>query len=93
MESIYKQESAKADGAVILTANIRDSLEGATAFMNSRGYTVPVLLDAHYGNSMLYGVSGVPMTVFIDRKGIIRYIKLGPFKSLSEIQKDLGKIT
>ena len=53
---------------------------------------MPVLLDAHYGNSMLYGVSGVPMTVFINRKGIIRYIKLGPFANLSEIQKDLGKI-
>jgi hypothetical protein len=60
--------------------------------VNSRGYTVPVLLDAHYGTSMLYGVSGVPMTVFIDRKGIIKYIKLGPFANLSEIRNDLGKI-
>jgi cytochrome c biogenesis protein CcmG/thiol:disulfide interchange protein DsbE len=61
--------------------------------MNSHGYTVPVLLDSHYGNSMLYGVSGVPMTFFIDRKGIIKYIKVGPFTSLSEIQHDIDKIT
>ncbi len=61
--------------------------------MNSHGYTVPVLLDARFGNSMLYGVSGVPMTVFINRNGIIKYIKLGPFANLAEMQKDIGKIT
>ena len=61
--------------------------------MNSHGYTMPVLLDAHYGTSMLYGVSGVPMTFFIDKNGIIKYIKLGAFASLSEIQHDLDKTT
>ncbi len=33
------------------------------------------------------------MTFFIDRKGIIKYIKVGPFTSLSEIQHDIDKIT
>jgi hypothetical protein len=57
--------------------------------MASHGYTVPVLQDIHYGMSMEYGVSGIPITFFIDSKGIIEYIQRGAFVSISQIQQDL----
>ena len=59
------------------------------SFMASHSYTLPVLQDAHYGYSMEYGVSGIPMAFFIDRDGIIRYIQLGAFVSVSQIQNEL----
>jgi hypothetical protein len=61
--------------------------------MNSKGYTVPVLLDAHYGSSLLYGVSGIPATFFIDKNGVIKNIKRGELISESEIQYELDKLT
>ncbi len=35
---------------------------------------------------------GVPETYFIDRQGILRYIKIGPFASLAEIQAILDPL-
>jgi hypothetical protein len=93
IQAAYIQETAATDGARVLTLNVRESGEDITSFMNSHFYTVPVLLDAHYGTSLLYGVSGIPMTFFIDRDGIIKYIKRGAFLSQSEIQYGLGKIS
>ncbi len=57
--------------------------------MASHGYIMPVLQDVHYGMSMEYGVSGVPMTFFIDRDGIIRYIQWGAYSNIFQIQHDL----
>ena len=93
MQSMYQQESAKANGAVILAINSHDSVQAVTDFMNSNGYTVPVLLDTGYDVAVQYGVSGIPATFFINGLGIIKYIQLGEFTSLSEIQQDLDKIT
>ena len=59
--------------------------------MNSHGYTLPVLLDAYSGMSMKYGVSAIPMTVFIGRDGIIKVIHRGAYSSLAQIMKDLAK--
>jgi len=61
--------------------------------MISNSYDFPVLMDSDAAVTRLYAVSGVPITFFIDRNGIIQYIKRGSFTSLSEIQSDLDKIT
>ena len=59
--------------------------------MQSHNYSVTVLLDGSAA-AMDYGVSGVPMAFFIGRDGIIKYVKLGAFSSLSDMQNDLNKI-
>lgn len=60
--------------------------------MQSHGYTVPVLLDDASAVALNYGISGIPTTVFIDRAGIIKYIKMGEILSLNELQSDMDKI-
>ena len=60
--------------------------------MESNGYTIPVLLDRHFGTSLIYGVTGIPMTVFIDGEGVIRFIRRGAFSSEAEMQLELDKI-
>ena len=61
--------------------------------MNSNGYTVPALLDTNAGVAMKYGIAGTPTTFFINSAGVIKYIQVGGFSSLSQIQSDLSKIT
>jgi len=92
IQSKYNQEAPKASGVVILTLNIRESSQEITDFMDAHGYSMPVLLDTDAGVALQYGVSGIPTTFFIDRAGVIKYIKRGEFLSLSELQNDLNKI-
>jgi len=92
LEAAFRQESAKVDGAVFLTVNVQDSSAKARAFMNSNGYTLPVLMDAGGRVARAYQVSAIPVTFFIDRTGTIRYVKFGMFLSLGEINAVLETI-
>ena len=61
--------------------------------MQANSYDVPVLLDTNDAVAVEYGVSGIPITFFIGRDGIIKYIKRGEFISDGELQNDLNKIS
>lgn len=67
------------DGLVVLAVNLtaQDSLPAVQSFVNDLSITVPVVLDTD-GRvaTQLYRLYGVPMTVVIDRDGIImdRYL-------------------
>jgi hypothetical protein len=37
-------------------------------------------------------MSGVPETYFIDRDGVLRYVKIGPFASVNEIKSILDPL-
>ena len=45
--------------------------EAVEAFFKDAGTALPVLLDANGATSKLYGITGVPETFVIDRKGVI----------------------
>ncbi len=91
-EALYKQESARADGAAVLSMNIYEGAEAVSSFMASNSYTMPVLLDRNFGTSLIYGVTGIPMTFFIDGDGVIRFIQRGAFSNQAAMQRELGKI-
>jgi peroxiredoxin len=70
LERLYK--SANQPGFAILTVNI-DQQAGDVVrnFLNRNGYTFPVLLDRSNQVSSAYGVSGIPATFLIGRRGDI----------------------
>jgi peroxiredoxin len=76
----------------MLTINSGESKQFLVSFMQNDEYDFPVLLDTDYSVKQLYGVSGIPMTFFIDHSGVIQYIKRGMFISLNELQNALNKI-
>ncbi len=92
LEAAFRQESEKADGVVFLTVNVQDTSSTARTFMNNNGYTMPVLMDIGGRVAQAYNVSAIPVTYFIDRTGTIRYVKLGMFSSLNEINIVLDTI-
>ena len=61
-------------------------------FVKKYGLTFPVLLDITQDVSLEYYVRAIPTTFFIDREGIIREIRIGPFSSVTEIERSLRKI-
>ena len=66
---------------VILTINgiEQDSLSGAQEMISELGLTFPVILDEGATIWETYRVLFLPTTFFIDKDGVIRYIKLGEF--------------
>jgi len=65
-------------GLVVLAVNELEDLPKVKAHIQEHGHTFPVLLDPDNHVANLYGVFGLPVTVFIDQNGRVQeYIKGG----------------
>ncbi|MDA0737366.1 MAG: TlpA disulfide reductase family protein [Nitrospirae bacterium] len=68
----------KAKGLVVLAVNELEEIDQVRAHIVEYGHTFPVLLDPDNDVANLYGVYGLPVTVFIDQQGIVQeYLKGG----------------
>ena len=54
---------------VNLTDGNQETVESASSFIESQGYTFPVYYDTDIDAAMVYGVSAVPVSYFIDAEG------------------------
>ena len=63
---------------VILTILFNDATRRAFQFMKKNNLNLPLLLDGKLEVSNIYGVTGVPETYIIDKKGVLRRKIIGP---------------
>lgn len=86
-------EEYAARGLTILAVNFGDeSVRDVTKYFNDLGLTFAAVLDPGQKISTRYGIFGLPTTFFIDKDGVIQYIKIGPFLTKEEIAKRLESI-
>jgi len=64
-------------GVILIGVNIQDKEEPAKKFLARFGHTFPNAPDLAGRVSVDYGVYGVPETFFIDRKGQVRFKRVG----------------
>ncbi len=81
------------EGLVVLAIDIGESSSTVKEFVNKYGLTFPVLLDRTQDVFLEYYARSIPTTFFIDREGIIREVRIGPFSSVIEIERSLKKIS
>jgi cytochrome c biogenesis protein CcmG, thiol:disulfide interchange protein DsbE len=62
----------------IVTILYKDDLNAALSFMKERGYTFPVYLNPDEYAAKMFGITGIPETFIIDKKGILRDKVIGP---------------
>ena len=62
----------------MITILYRDDPKDAVGYMKASGYAFPVFVDADGLSARKYGVTGVPETFLIDKKGISRKHVIGP---------------
>lgn len=79
------------DGEVVfLGADYVDTPTNASIYLKKFGITYPngPDLDASKKNpiSQIFRIKGVPETYFIDKNGVLQYVKVGPFASVDEIK-------
>jgi thiol-disulfide isomerase/thioredoxin len=77
---------------VLLAVNVGEGSSDVSQFLQSYGFSFPVLLDGQATIAQRYNVMGIPTTFFIDKEGVIQNIKVGTFQSQVEIETILSKI-
>ena len=75
MDVLYKQYQRR--GLEVLAVNVGQKKEIVRSFAAELGASYPILLDADGKGAALFGVTDVPRTYVIDRKGIVRHRILG----------------
>jgi thiol-disulfide isomerase/thioredoxin len=75
------------DGSIAIVAvNSLDNADSARAYAADNGLNFVIPIDPRGDVSSLYNIRGMPTTLFINAKGIITSIKIGPFISMEEIE-------
>lgn len=81
-------------GFVILgiDSTLQDTREDMQAFLKEFNVTYPTLLDdTGHVTRDLYAVPGLPMSVFVDRQGVVTRVHLGAL-SAEQLDEYVGKI-
>lgn len=76
---------------VNLTDNTTETVETASALIADLGYTFPVYYDTTEAASILYRVSSIPVTFFVDAQGDIVAYGTGSM-ALETVEKGIGMI-
>lgn len=77
---------------VLIGVDYVDTPAGAFSYLKKFKITFPNAPDLQSAiSSALNRKMGVPETYFIDREGVLQYVQIGPFTSVSEIQKILAE--
>jgi cytochrome c biogenesis protein CcmG, thiol:disulfide interchange protein DsbE len=77
VEALFK-DLAGNDKFQMITILYKDSLQDGRAYMKQNGYTFPVYSDNNGITAENFGVTGVPETYIIDKKGILKKRVIGP---------------
>ncbi len=78
LERTYISNQSK--GLVILGIDQGEEIPAIASFGQNYGTTYPLLADIQLSVNKAYGVSGLPVTYFIDASGVIRYASIGILK-------------
>lgn len=78
-ELVKTYAEQKANGLEILAVDLQEQDDKVGDFAAEFGMTFPVLMDRTGEVAEAYGVrgAGLPATVFIDRQGVVRVLKIG----------------
>jgi peroxiredoxin len=74
LQAAYEQY----DDFVILGVNVLDTEDNAQAFAAEFGLTFPLPVDDGGSTMRTYRVRALPMSFFLDRGGVIRFVHMGP---------------
>jgi len=89
LQRFYEQYG---DQVVVLGINWAEKPEDVRAFLQRYGVTYPNVLDRQGKAFVLYRLTGLPTSFWIDEEGVLRGVWYGPLKT-EEIAANFAKIT
>ena len=91
-DAAYKQYGQDVHFVMVnLTDGYQETLESASGFLASSGYSFPVYYDTALDAAQVYGVSSVPVTYFLDSNGYLIAYGQGAL-SAENLEKGIGMI-
>ena len=71
IEKAYQEYGEKIHFMLVdLSDGIRETVEAGAGYIAQQGYTFPVYFDSDLEGAAAYGVTGIPVTYFIDEEGL-----------------------
>ncbi|MBI4787861.1 MAG: redoxin domain-containing protein [Chloroflexi bacterium] len=91
---VRKYKQYQEQGLVIIGINFQDenSDEGIRTFMRNTLVNFPIVRDTGERVGRMYRVNGLPTSIFVDRKGIVRDIVVGGPMTDDFLDKQIAKI-
>jgi len=77
---------------IFLGVDYVDTEPEARVYLKKFGITYPNGPDVGTRISQMFRIKGVPETYFIDKHGTLRYVQVGPFASVAEIQSKVDQL-
>ena len=78
LPTVTKVTSEYADKGVVFAAvNLREDPDHVRKFMADKEWNFNVAMDSDGGIADLYGVTGIPHSVIIDKTGVVRHVHVG----------------
>ncbi|KAF0145315.1 MAG: thiol-disulfide oxidoreductase ResA [Nitrospirae bacterium] len=79
IEGLFKRFTDNKD-FVMLTILFRDDPQAGINYLKQNRFNFPLMLDKEGQTAKAYGLTGVPETYIIDKKGILREKIIGPYQ-------------
>ena len=79
-------------GFVVLAINELEDDAKVREFIKQYGYTFPVLMDRDNKVANQFGVFGIPVTVFVDEKGVVQEYIRGQLLTEQKIQDVVDRL-
>ncbi len=90
MQTCY--DKLRDQGFVVLAINELEDTQKVAEHIRTYGHTFPVLLDQDNRVANLYGVYGLPVSVFIDEHGVVREYLKGGLLTEQKIQEVVDRL-
>ena len=92
LEEAYKKYGEEIQFVILnMTDGSRETVESARRYIESAGYSFPVFYDKQQNGVIAYGISGVPVTFFIDADGYVKGVYSGAM-SANILQQGIDRI-
>lgn len=85
-----KEQYANNSSIEFISINHQTAAE-VSEFFKTTPYTFTAIVDAQHLID-LYGVFTYPATIVVDKKGLIKFIQIGEFKTIDDLSKEIDKL-
>ena len=92
IQEIFEDKGWTDKGLKILAVDIGEDHSTVKEFLDSNGFSFPVLLDTKQDVAAEYNIRAIPTTYFVDKDGVIQGVKIGAFSNEADLEGNLRNI-
>lgn len=80
-------------GFTVLAINLDEQRRAADTFLAARPHVMPILFDPTGRTATAFGIAGMPSSVLIDKRGVIRFVHMGyTEKTLTQYRREITQL-